>query len=146
MTRSTMTQHLVKALVILAFLAIFSAASASAQCVQDNQTLCLNGGRFQVTATFVTGDGTSGQAQAVRLTNDTGYFFFFDAANVELIVKVLDACGLNGNYWVFAGGLTNVEVTITVTDTQSGTSQVYTNPQGTAFQPLQATGDFPVCP
>jgi hypothetical protein len=29
---------------------------------------------------------------------------------------MIDGCGLNGHYWVFAGGLTNVKVVLTVTD------------------------------
>ena len=28
----------------------------------------------------------------VPLTSDSGYFWFFDADNIELVVKVLDAC------------------------------------------------------
>ena len=53
----------------------------------------------------------------MKLTDDSGYLWFFDADNIELIVKVLDGCGVNNRYWVFAGGLTNVEVDIIVTDT-----------------------------
>ena len=80
----------------------------------------------------------------VSLTGDSGYFWFFDAANIELVVKVLDACTL-GNFWVFAGGLTNVGVTLIVEDTQTGASKTYTNPIGTAFAPLQDTKAFS-CP
>ncbi len=79
------------------------------------------------------------------LTSDSGYFWFFNSANIELVVKVLDACTVNDHYWVFAGGLTNVEVVLTVTDTNTGAQQVYTNPLGTAYVPLQDTGAFE-CP
>lgn len=37
-----------------------------------------------------------GVAQAVSLTEDTGYFWFFDPDNVELVVKTLDACSRAG--------------------------------------------------
>jgi hypothetical protein len=90
--------------------------------------------------------GGSGAGHAVPLTGDTGYFWFFNAANVEMVVKVLDGCGLNGRYWVFAGGLTNVRVVTTVTDTRTGAVKTYTNPQGTPFQPLQDTAAFATCP
>jgi energy-converting hydrogenase Eha subunit B len=115
-------------------------------CTQDATTLCLSSGRFAVTSTWRTNDGASGAGQAVRLTSDTGYFTFFSATNVEAVVKVLNACGLNQKYWVFAGGLTNVNVVITVRDTQNGTVKTYTNPANTAFQPIQDTNAFATCP
>ena len=55
------------------------------------------------------------------------------------------ACGLNDRYWVFAGGLTNVEVTLTVTDTRTQESKTYKNPQNHTFQPFQDTNAF-ACP
>ena len=36
--------------------------------------------------------------------------WFFQAENVEAVVKVLNGCGINDRYWVFAGGLTDVKV------------------------------------
>ena len=84
---------------------------SGAACTPGPTTLCLNGGRFRVTAFYATPDGVSGPGMGVGLTGDSGYFWFFDAANIELVVKVLDACTL-GNFWVFAGGLTNVGVTL----------------------------------
>jgi hypothetical protein len=42
--------------------------------------------------------------------------------------------------------LTNDEVVLTVTDTQTGTMQVYRNAQGTAFAPIQDTNAFATCP
>ena len=62
------------------------------------------------------------------LTGDTGYFWFFDPANVELIIKVLDGRALNSHFWVFYGALSNVEYTLTVTDTQTGAVRRYLNP------------------
>jgi hypothetical protein len=74
--------------------------------------------------------GQSGVAKAVRLTGDTGYLWFFDAANVEVVLKVLDARPVNGKFWIFAGALSDVEYTITVTDTDTGKVKTYTNPKG----------------
>jgi hypothetical protein len=119
-------------------------ATGAAPCVPDQTTLCLSGGRFRITATFDTGNGTPGNAQAVPL-GKSGYFWFFDAANVEVLVKLLDGCSLGGHFWFFAAGLTNVQVTITAQDTQTGATQVYTNPAHTAFQPIQDTRAF-ACP
>jgi hypothetical protein len=110
--------------------------------------LFLNDGRFRVEAAWETQFGTSGFGEAVALTgiDDTGYFWFFDSENVELVVKVLDACPVNGHFWVFAGGLTDVEVVLTVTDTLSGAQRTYRNPQQTPFEPIQSTDAFATCP
>ena len=90
---------------------VFDFQLASPTCAKDSHTLCLNGGRFSVSASFSEAPGALPvQATAVPLTNDTGYFWFFDPANVEMVAKVLPGCALNGEYWVFAGGLTNVGV------------------------------------
>ena len=58
-------------------------------------TLCLNGDRFAVSATFRTNDGRSGNATGIELTSDSGYFYFFNAANIEIVTKVLNACAIN---------------------------------------------------
>ena len=94
---------------------------------------------------WATNTGNTGAGQGVPLTSDSGYFWFFNAANIELVVKVLQACSVNQHFWVFAGGLTNVEVVMTVTDTHTGVQKIYANPLGTAFVPLQDTGAFS-CP
>ncbi|HYK40983.1 MAG TPA: M4 family metallopeptidase [Thermoanaerobaculia bacterium] len=122
-----------------------AAPDAVTACTADAQSLCLNNGRFRVQTTFRTAQGQTGNGNAVRLTADTGYFWFFDANNVEIIVKALNGCGFNSRFWTFAGGLTNVQVTMTVTDTQTGAVKTYTNPLNQAFQPLQDTAAF-VCP
>ena len=61
-------------------------------------------------------------------------------------MKVLNACHGYERYWVFASGLTNVEVTLTVTDTESGQVRRYFNPQGTMYAPVQDTDAFATCP
>ena len=79
------------------------------------------------------------------LTPDTGYFWFFNPANIEVVVKVLDACSVDGYFWVFGGGLTNLGVQLTVTDTLTGVTKTYDNTEGPAFQPIQDTR-FEACP
>ncbi len=106
----------------------------SATCTADAATLCLIGNRFKVTAAWRNYAGASGAGTAVPMTTDTGYFWFFSAANVESVVKMVSFCGGGANRWgVYAGGLTDVEVTLTVTDTTDGTTRTYTNPLGTPF-------------
>ena len=114
-------------------------------CTEDGSRLCLGEGRFEVQATFTTPGALAQAATAAPLVDDTGTFWFFDPDNVELVVKVLDACSFADRFWVFAGGLTNVEVEITVRDTATGLARTYTNPQGVPFQPVQDTDAFATC-
>lgn len=116
-------------------------------CTANATTLCLgSNNRFRLTSTYRTPSGSTGSGMAVPLTTDTGYFWFFSQTNVEMVVKVLNGCGVNARYWLFAGGLTNVEVRLTVTDTLTGAVRTYLNPLNTPFQPIQDTGAFATCP
>lgn len=125
--------------------AAWSLATLEAGCVPSPTTLCLNNQRFSVTTQWTRPDGTTGQGQAVALTRDTGLFWFFNSSNIEMVIKVLNGCGVDSAYWVFSGGLTNVKVVMTVTDTQTGAVKTYTNPQGQSFLPIQDTLAF-ACP
>lgn len=113
-----------------------------APCVADADTLCFGGGRFQVELHWRFANGQSGAGQAVPLTDLSGTFYFANPNNLEMLIKVVNACGLNGNYWVFYAATTNVELIVTVTDTQTGRVKTYTNPLGTAAPPVQDTGAF----
>jgi photosystem II stability/assembly factor-like uncharacterized protein len=122
-----------------------SVATAGTSCSPD--ALCLGeDGRFRVEATWKTPAGQSGVAHGVSLTPDTGYLWFFNPDNVEVMIKSVDGCGLNGRHWVFAGGLTDVEVELRVTDTVTNEVREYRNPARKPFQPIQDTGAFPGCP
>jgi predicted esterase len=114
-------------------------------CVPEPAALCLGGGRFRVDAAWETAAG-AGAAGAAQTTAEAGTFWFFTPSNLELDVKVLDGCGVNGKWWVFAAGLTNVGVALTVTDTQTGEQRRYVSDRGTAFQPIQDTSAFAGCP
>ncbi len=104
---------------------------AAGPCEATTERLCLNDQRFAVEVAWKDFQGNQGKGKAVNLTADTGYFWFFDAANVEVVIKVLDGTSLNGKHWVFYGALSSVEYTITVTDTQTGVQKIYKNPSGT---------------
>ena len=109
--------------------------------------LALLDGRFEATATWATLDGRSGAGQAVAISGDSGYFWFFAPSIVEVLVKMVDACGYPGfdNFWVFAGGLTDVEVHLAVRDTWSGLIVSHDSAQGSPFTPLLETAALRVC-
>jgi hypothetical protein len=112
----------------------------------EGEALLLHGGRFRVEADWRSLQGGTGPGMPVALTEESGYFWFFAPDNVELVVKVLDACvDPYNHFWVFAAGLTNVEVTLTVTDTWAGEEWSYTNPMGQAFPPILGTTALATC-
>jgi hypothetical protein len=109
------------------YLGVFAQRFTAATCARASGELCL-GGRFRVAVQFTDPrSGTTGTGQAVPLTSDTGAFWFFDPANVELILKVLDGRAVNGHFWFFSGALSDVAYTITVTDTETGQTRIYHN-------------------
>ncbi|HEX5714935.1 MAG TPA: hypothetical protein VF179_02175 [Thermoanaerobaculia bacterium] len=122
---------------------VFKAADT---CALLPEVLCLGDHRFQVEALWRTSDGQFGRARVKRLTDDTGYLWFFNPDNVEAVIKVLDACNPFERFWVFAGGLTDVEVDIFVTDKKTGVLKIYHNDQGQPFAPVQDTNAFATCP
>lgn len=105
------------------------AATTEALCAAGPSTLCLLGGRFQVEVDWEAG-ASSGTGNPIPYGDGSGFFWFFDAANIELVVKALDARSLNGKFWFFYGALTDVAYDIKVTDTVTGAVRTYHNAQG----------------
>jgi hypothetical protein len=108
------------------------------ECVADETTLCLQDGRFSVRVDWRSSPTTAGVGKAVPRTEESGEFTFFGEDNVELLVKVLDGCGVNDHYWVFAAAATDVEYIVKVRD-EDGTTRTYYNP---LFTPGRATRDI----
>jgi ELWxxDGT repeat protein len=106
------------------------AADAAGSCQAGATRLCLQQDRFAVTIAWRDFAGGHGVGTTVPLTSDTGAFWFFAPANVELAVKVLDGRAVNGKFWVFYGALSDIEYTLTVTDTATGAVKTYHNPPG----------------
>ncbi len=128
-------------------------APKGAACTPSDTAMCLGpDGRFRVEATWRRFDDGTGDAMVVPLAPDgsteadTGTMWFFRPDNVEVVVKVLDACSSASNrFWVFAGGLTNVQVDLRVTDTATGEVKTYFNQLGQPFQPIVDTQAFDTC-
>lgn len=107
----------------------------------DLASVLLQGERFRVDVRWQTArDAGDGFAQL--LSGDSAAFWFFRPSNTELLVKVLDGCRSTGHYWLFAAGLTNQGVTLTVEDRMTGDVQSYDNPLGRRFQPILDTRAF----
>lgn len=105
-------------------------------CGGSDTRLCIGGAwqSFAVTATYRNqyADGAEGPALAVPMGGDSGWFWFFDDSNPEVMVKILNGTPVNGHYWVFIGGLSTVEYEVTVTDNLDSDypSKTYRKPAG----------------
>ena len=111
-------------------------------------TLCLQDDRFEVRVDFIDTVGVPGQARVVDGVEspDSGLFWFFTSTNWEMLVKVVDGCGFNGHFWVFAAATTNVQFDMTVTDRTNGTTYEHSNPAGTLALPVGDIEALATCP
>jgi hypothetical protein len=107
--------------------------------------VCLHGSRFAVDVRWSTGP-SHGDGMPIHVSGDSATYWFFGPDNIELVVKVLDGCAINGRYWVFLAGLTDVGVEVTVTDTTTGATWRHESPAGMPFPPIQDTSAFAACP
>ncbi|MBI2214439.1 MAG: hypothetical protein HYU52_12405 [Acidobacteria bacterium] len=106
-------------------------------CLAQADRLCLSNGRFRVTLTARDPrTGATGPGQSIPQSAIFGYFAIpaltGNPSNPEVFVKVIDARGFNGFFWIFFSGLTDFEYTITVTDTVTGKRKSYTKAAGSA--------------
>jgi sugar lactone lactonase YvrE len=101
------------------------------RCPDD--ALCLNRERFDLTL-HATDPRTGNQAEGLPIAENDIFGFFSlpgltgNAANPEVFVKVLDGRGVNGKYWVFYGGLTDLELDLEVYDRSTGATKNYEKP------------------
>lgn len=118
------------------------------KCLPNQNALCLNGGRFRVDLRWR--DTPTAALRPAKVagtpTDRSGLFYFSDPANLEVVVKVLNSCSINNRYWVFAAAATDVEYTLTVTDTKAGRTKRYFNPLGRPAPAVTDTNAFATCP
>jgi hypothetical protein len=116
-------------------------------CVADANTLCLNNGRFRLQVAFTTeAGGEQRLARVQREGTDSGAVWFFDPNNLELLVKVLDACGVNDRFWFYAAAATDLGLEITVTDLEEDETKTYTKEPGPPAPAITDSDAFDTCP
>ncbi|HUO87292.1 MAG TPA: hypothetical protein VM617_07860 [Thermoanaerobaculia bacterium] len=115
----------------------------------DIEGFAIQRDRFCVQADWATDQGTSGFARMVPFrSDDSVLFWFFAPDNWELQVKVLDACAVNGHFWVFFAATTNVELELRVFGRGPNfinplLTKTYVNPQGHRADAVTDTAAFP---
>ena len=94
----------------LLFLCGFLWLLVTSPLLASDTTLKLNKDRFALSLVWKNyNTGLTGNAQAVSLTENSGYFWFFGHDNVEIVIKILNGRALNGCFWVLFGSITDVE-------------------------------------
>lgn len=112
--------------------------------IPDDQEVCLID-KFQVAINNVS-NSASGLGTPVRTgSSDTALFWFFNDRNWEVMVKVLNGCGINNRYWVFISGITNQRYSVQIADKNTLQVKSYTNPLG-ATNVFVDTSAFATCP
>ncbi|MDQ6892028.1 MAG: hypothetical protein M3167_05040 [Acidobacteriota bacterium] len=100
-------------------------------------TLILNAAHpFAITLTARDTGRTGNVGTGVAIPeNDIFGFFSIPAitgssSNPEVFVKIIDGRSLNGNYWVFSNGLSDLEYTLTVREVATGRTKTYSKTFG----------------
>ena len=135
-----------------------STVVAQPACTEGATTACLIGDRFRVEVAYDTvgamfvapAAGTpSGPAQVASQgafpSDSSAPFTFYDPDQIDVLVQVLDACPVNGYYWVFVAAATDAAITVDVTDTATSASVQYVGSAGEAFVPVLDTTGFQTC-
>lgn len=114
-------------------------------CVPGAAIACLDD-RFRVRVDWIDPfNGEDRQADVSSVGAD-GALFSFTGTGTDLLVDVLDDCPSSSRFWVFYGAATNVEFTLSVTDTETGATRSYFKSPGSAPPPITDTSAFATCP
>jgi Concanavalin A-like lectin/glucanases superfamily len=123
------------------------ASRSAVQLTNGASDVNLQANRFQVSVSWGSGGSTQpAKVNAGATTDQTAYFYWTDPGNTEVIVKLLDFCSVNNTWSVYANGVTDREVQISITDRYSlgGTTWTGSNPLGNGFSLIRQVA-FP-CP
>lgn len=117
-------------------------------CTRNATTACLIGNRFEVRIQWTTptdsGAGSVMSFGSQRAESDQSVFYwFFNPANFEMGIKMVNACAVNNHRWVFVSGLTNQGFEVVVRDTVTGVVRRYANPLGSFPTTEGDTSAFP---
>ncbi|MCG8461678.1 MAG: hypothetical protein MI919_35805, partial [Holophagales bacterium] len=76
-------------------------------------------------------------------SSDSALYSFFGFDNLELLVKVLDACAINGHHWVFLAAATDLAFQVEVEDLHLGNRWSYSNAAGSPAPAVTETLALP---
>jgi hypothetical protein len=133
---------MIRTLTVIALLSLGTIASAQTfppiPCTPGSTTACLLSNRFSIQIAYrnqfatppTTGSFVTARLNPAATNPDTALFGFANAQDVEVVVRLVDARPFAPRFDVYFGGMTDVEYTVTVTDTQTGLVKTYKNDPG----------------
>lgn len=104
--------------------------------------LLLHDARFRLTLEWRGQTGPTENAFTIPHSDKSGFFYWTNPDNLEMVVKVLDGREVNGYFWVFAATSSDVEFRLRVEDTETGQIQEYFNALGEAACSVRDTEAF----
>ena len=127
-------------LVILLTMALpFPRLWASEYCFEEETIDCLQKGRFELKAFFInSNERYQARVRDALIGDATTLFYFFSFNNPELMIKVIDGCGINGYYWVFASAATDLKYSFRIYDYLKQRFKSYSPRQGDLVSDVSA--------
>ena len=121
-------------------------AGAMTDCEPGRSAVTL-GGDYEVAMCFETPSGAQMDASNYHLESTaSGLLYFFDRDNVEVLVKVLDGCAINGHRWVFVAPVTTLAFSLEITERSTGRRFAHRNPKSLTAETRADTAAFPCEP
>ena len=118
-------------------------AGAMTDCEPGGSAVTL-GGDYEVAMCFETPSGAQMDASNYHLESTaSGLLYFFDRDNVEVLVKVLDGCAINGHRWVFVAPVTTLAFSLEITERSTGRRFAHRNPKSLTAETRADTAAFP---
>ncbi len=116
-------------------------AGASTDCEPGGTALTLAGG-YRVSMCYETYAGETGDALDWGLdSSQSALLYFFERNNAEVLIKVLDGCGVNGHRWVFVAPVTDLAFNLRV-ESPNGEVWTHTNRLGQTADAASDTSAF----
>ena len=117
-------------------------SGARADCEPAAAALRLAGG-YKVSLCYETYANDTGEALDYGLdSSQSGLLYFFERDNAEVLVKVLDGCGVNGHRWVFVAPVTDLAFNLVV-ESPDGGRWTHTNRLGQTADAASDVAAFP---
>ena len=111
-------------------------------CEPAGPALTLRGG-YTVSMCYETYEGRTGDARDWGLdSSQSALLYFFDRDNVEVLIKVLDGCGINRHRWIFAAPVTDLAFNLHV-ESPTGERWTHRNRLGQTADTAADVSAFP---
>ena len=118
-------------------------SGARTDCEPGAAALTLAGG-YRVSLCYETYAGDTGEALDYGLdSSQSGLLYFFERDNAEVLVKVLDGCGVNGHRWVFVAPVTDLAFNLVVESPDGQQRWTHTNRLGQTADAASDVAAFP---